>query len=383
MVFSSSAVWAATRSTGNLSDPNYIQTSFHSLDMLKKQMMWIFLGMVSLFVFYSIDYEFLTKRYKEICLVCLILLVLVLIPGIGIKANGAQRWLGYGPIRFQPSEFAKLAVIFFMSRYLYENKEHIRSFKKVFLPTALVMTVFLVLVVAERDFGTTVVILAICFSVWFMAGVPIRYLALSTVLSLPVLVGLVMMKSYRIDRILVFLNPGADPTNKGWQLNQSLITMGSGGTFGKGLGEGMQKYRFLSEAHTDFIFAMIGEEMGIVGTIATVIVFFALVAVCLWVAYRTLDFQGATLAGGIAMMIGIPAFIHMGVVTGLLPPKGLALPFVSYGGSAMLINLSAIGIVMNIARSTDKATAESNSFQRRRPKRKKQKVEATPIWVKG
>jgi cell division protein FtsW len=163
---------------------------------------------------------------------------------------------------------------------------------------------------------------------------------------------------------------------------QSLISVGSGGVWGKGLGEGLQKYRFLAEAHNDFIFAIIGEELGLAGTCATLLLFCALVGVCFWIAYRTIDFQGAVLASGLTMMIAIPTFVHMSVVLGVIPPTGLALPFISYGGSSMVVNLAAMGVLMNIARRVDKEAFERSRLRRGRRGRERHNLRPTPSWAK-
>ena len=385
MVYSSSAVNAAVNSNKNIVNKYEIQDqvfpSFHSPALMQKQAIWIGIGMLALFVLYSVNYEAITRHHRLILLTALTMLVLVLLVGSRIK--GAKRWIGLGPMNFQPSEFAKLAIVIYMSKFLFDNKERLDSFKHVFLPCVLVMGLVLSLVILEPDFGATVVLFVICLAIWFIGGMPLRYILLIFLSGIPPLVGLAVIAPYRLKRILAFLNPDADPLHSGWQINQSLISLGSGGISGKGMGLGMQKNGFLSESHNDYIFAIIGEELGLIGTVATLILFSAMILMFFWVAYRAIDYQGALLAGGLGSMIAIPALVHIGVCAGVLPPKGLSLPFISYGGSSMIVNLAAVGILMNIARSVDKQAAERTRLSRVRRKRAKTQNRPAPMWVQG
>ncbi|MBN1516419.1 cell division protein FtsW [Candidatus Sumerlaeota bacterium] len=365
MVYSSSAVWDATRSN-QLIQKQYqaedaVFTSFHSKSTSIKQLLWIALGVMVLCLFYSINYEWIASHYWLIYGLAIVFLILVLIPGIGVKVYGARRWLALGPLSFQPSEFAKLALIIFLSKYIFDRANQVNDPFKVFLPCLFFSTIIMALIVAERDFGAMAVVCALTMAMLFFGGVRLRYLAAPLPFLLVVLAILIILWPYRVERVFAVLDPLSN-----WHLKQSLISVGSGGIEGKGLGMGLQKYRFLAEAHTDFIFAMIGEELGLWGTILTLLIVCALVTWCLWVAYRTTDFQGALLASGISCMLGIPALLHIAVTIGLVPPKGLALPFVSYGGTSMLINMAAIGILMNVARNVDETTSKRAVVARRR-----------------
>ncbi|MFC1601574.1 putative lipid II flippase FtsW [Candidatus Sumerlaeota bacterium] len=385
MVYSSSAVWAAIGVNKQIAQKyevhDQVFPSFHSPLFVRKQAVWILLGLIALFGFYSINYEAVTRHHWLILGLAVVGLLAVL--ATGARINGARRWIQLGPLTLQPSEFAKLALVIFMSKFLHDNKDRLDSFKRVFAPCAAVSGVFMLLLMLEPDFGATVVVFAICLSIWFIAGVPFRYLSGLFAMGIPVLIVLALTSPYRLRRLLAFFMPDADPTGSGWQLNQALITMGSGGLFGKGLGLGMQKNCFLAESYNDFIFAIVGEELGLMGTLLTLTLFCILIGLLFWVAYRAIDYQGALLAGGIATMIAIPAFVHMGVAAGMLPPKGLSLPFVSYGGSAMLVNLAAIGILMNVARAVDKQTAERARLRRMRRRRENSKTRPAPMWVRG
>ena len=383
MVYSSSAVWDATN-THRAIEKQYqvrdqIFPSFHSTKTASKQVMWIILGMISLFIFYSLDYEAVTRHHWAILGLAIFLLVLVLF--VGKEINGAKRWINLGPMNFQPSEFAKLALVIFLSRFVYDNKDRLDDLKHFYLPCIGIVSLVLGLIVLERDFGATMVAFCVAFAILYMGRVPLKYLFVTGLAALPPFICLIIFFPYRMKRIFSFLWPDADPLGVGWQLNQSLISVGSGGIWGKGLGMGAQKYRFLSESHTDFIYAMIGEELGLIGTLFVLLIFCLLVGTCFRVAMKTQHFHAAMIAGGISSLIGIPALIHIGVDIGALPPKGLALPFISYGGTSMLVNLTSMGILMSIARNVDYKVAQETP-KRARAKKQKTKQQA-PIWVRA
>ena len=357
MVYSSSAATAAYQKRGLLKKKApellYQTTLFHDPAFLNKQIVWVALALGALFFFYHVDYVKLGRFSHLIMAVAVILLVMVLI--LGNKVNGAKRWLRIGSFTLQPSEFAKLALVIFMARFLSEHKDKMKSFLKGFLPVLAILSITLILVVREPDFGATVVIGAIVFIIWFIAGLRILHLSSLFIASVPCAVVAIIAEPYRLRRILAFLSPWSDPMGGGYQIIQAQVAVGSGGILGRGLGAGLQKYQFLSEAHTDFIFAIVGEEVGLVGSMFVVLMFVLLLMLGVTVALRATDYYTGLLASGIVTMICLSAAVNIWVVLGMLPPKGLALPFISYGGSSLLVNMAAIGILLNISKTTEEA----------------------------
>jgi cell division protein FtsW len=319
-------------------------TFFH----LKRQAMWASMGLVGLLICSRIDYSRWKRFAKPIMWASLVLLVLCYVPGVGKRVNGQSRWIGFGGFTLQPSEFAKLAMVIYMAKTLTEKRHLLRQFTAGFLPAALISGVFLLAIVMEEDLGATFVLSLIIWLMWYVAGMRLTHLMSLVVTALPAGSLFILSSRWRVQRMIAFFNPEGHLTDVGMQLDQSLIAIGSGGIFGRGLGEGLQKYYFLVEGHTDFIFANIGEELGLIGTLTVVMIFFVIVSIGTITALRMPDFFGSLLACGITLMIGIPALVNMAVVTGLLPTKGLPLPLVSYGGSQLLANMAAIGILMNI-----------------------------------
>lgn len=321
---------------------------------VKKQMAFAGFGLAGLLIACRIDY----RRYKEWALPVLglatALLALVLIPGIGAKVGGATRWIRLGSFSFQPGEFAKFAVILFVARQLDRKQRRIHTVAAGVLSQFLVpMPVFLLLL-AQPDFGTSVVIVLIIFSLIFLAGVPKRYLAVTLLAAGAVGAYLALGTPYRRERVLTFLDPWRDPGGKGFQILQSFVGLHNGSVFGVGLGSGKEKLFYLPEAHNDFIFSVIGEELGFLGILFVVAAFLLLIYRGLrigWNCQRLYqDRFGMLLASGITLALGLQAFINMAVVLGLLPTKGLTLPFISYGGSALLVDLFGVGILLSIAR---------------------------------
>ena len=324
----------------------------HDSAYLKRQMLWVALGLVSMVALMRMPIETI-ERWSPVALgVCLLLLLAVLLTPLGVTSKGARRWLNLGPASIQPSEFAKIAMVLFMARYLSLKRGDIRSWTRGFLPAVGIVGLFAVLIVLERDLGAVVIMGAVVLGMWCLARVRVTHLATLALVALPALVYLVFQHSYRINRILALLDPEKYALTTGYQLNQSLIAVGSGGLWGLGLGQSLQKHHFLSEAHTDFIFAIVCEEIGLVGAGSVVLLFLALAIVGFRVSYRSPDYFGGQVAAGLTLMIVTAAFINFMVVLGLAPTKGLALPFFTYGGSSMLASLMATGILLNIANYT-------------------------------
>jgi len=337
MVFSSSAVMAK-EVHGN---PNYF--SF-------KQLLAATLGLALMFLIMKVDY----RKYRKPILVFSILSVaigtLVLVYFLAPSAN-AHRWIQFPGISFQPSELAKIALVFFLAYFLEKQKGQVNNIQFTLAPIAVVAGLLAVLIVMEPDLGTVVAMMLTAAVLLFVAGLDVRWFAVSAVLSTPILYILIFSEKYkyRLGRITTFLHPSADPLGAGYHINQSLISVGSGGIFGLGYMEGKQKLFFLPEAHTDFIYAVIGEELGLIGTIAILVLF----SIFLWRGVRTAvkapDAFGFYLGLGITMMVAIQAFINMSVVLALMPTKGIPLPFLSYGGSSFVIMLASVGILLNIS----------------------------------
>lgn len=336
MVFSSSSIMAV-REHGD------------SLYFLKRQGLYALAGFILMAGLMHFNYLYLRKLAVPILLLCLFLLVLVLIPGIGAKIGGAKRWIRLFGFSLQPAEFAKLGLIIFMAHSLARKQDKMKSFKLGFLPYMVVLAVLLLLILLQPDLGSALTLCAVAMAMMFVAGTRPIYIVSLGILALPFLYFMVMNVDYRRRRILAFLNPWEDPSNTGFQIIQSWIAFGSGGAMGNGLGESKQKLFFLPEAHTDFIFSVVGEELGFAGVIIIAAMFLLLVLRGFKAATSAPDNFGSYLAFGMTLLIGIEAFVNMAVVMGLVPTKGLALPFLSYGGSSLMATLMAVGIILNVS----------------------------------
>ncbi len=313
-----------------------------------RQLLFVVLGLVGLMVSMKIDYHFYEQRtviYSLLILSLALLLFLFAAPGSG----GVQRWIRVGPANFQPSELAKLAVILFTSFYLVTRKEEFHSFTRGLLPYLTVVGSIVLLVLIEPDLGTAASIALTAIFLLFLGGLRYRYLLGLVLAAIPVLYFLVVRSPYRLDRFLAFLYPERDPYGIGYQIRQSLIAVGSGGWSGLGYAEGKQKLFFLPEPHTDFIYAVVGEELGLLGCITVVVLFGLFFWRAARISVRAESPFGTYLGLGIACMIVLQAFVNMSVVVSLLPTKGLPLPFVSVGGSSMIMTMTAVGILLNIS----------------------------------
>lgn len=316
----------------------------------QRQLVWLALGAVAFIVMSRIPYTFWRKMTKPIVFSSLFLLLIVLIPGVGIEAFGSRRWLGFGSWRFQPSEYAKIALVIFAAEFLTRKEKVMGSFKEIMYPLILTSCLFLALVVVEPDYDSTVVLVMIVGSIMLMAGIPMKFMGKIAAPVAILAAGVVFLEPYRRARIFSFLDPFKDKSNTGYQIVQSLIALGSGGKSGVGLGNGKAKWLFLPNAHTDFIFSIIGEEMGLVGTLLVVGLFAAFIFLGIRIVLSCHDRFAALMATGIIAWIGGQAIINLMAVIGLLPVSGITLPFVSFGGSSLLISLGAAGILANIAR---------------------------------
>lgn len=314
------------------------------------QLVWCSLGLVLCVTVASNDYQHLKKLAWPIFGLALLLLVLVLIPGIGLKVNGARRWFDFGGVRFQPSELAKIALIIALAWYGERCQRQMDTWKRGILIPGLIIGSMLALIFVEPDRGTTILLAAVAGAMLLIAGVKLTYI-IPPFLAAGVALGFSLFHDpVRARRIFSWMNLEESKTGTGYQAYQAMLALGSGGWTGLGLGNGRQKLGFLPEHRTDFIFAVIGEELGLIATMLVVLSFVAIVACGIFIAARARDKFGFLLGVGVTFLIGLQAFINIGVVTSALPNKGLPLPFISYGGSNMLAMLTCVGLLFSIAR---------------------------------
>lgn len=323
---------------------------------LKRQGIFTLLGFVAMFVGYRIDSRQWLRLRLPLMLLAMFLLALVLVPGVGTRVGGALRWLRLGVFGFQPGEFAKYAVVLFVAGQLFRKRDRIHTFGGGMLASYAWVLPVVGLLLLQPDFGTSVMIVLVVTLLMFLAGVPGKFLAIAGAGAVAAGAALVIAAPYRVARFMAFMNPWDDPQGKGFQILQSMLGFHHGQLTGLGLGNGKEKLFFLPEAHSDFIFAVLGEELGFIGVALVVAGFILFLYRGLTVARRLQtqehDMFGALLASGITLLMGLQALVNIAVVMGLLPTKGLPLPFISYGGSGMVINLFAVGVLLNLARST-------------------------------
>ncbi len=316
---------------------------------IKRQAFYAVLGVGVLFLGRAINYRVYQRLAYPFLFITLICLILVFVPGIGGKVRGAARWLKLGPLTLQPSEFAKLATALFLAYSLTKKQEKMKFFSIGFLPHMLVAGLFIVLVGLEPDFGTAITIAAIVFTMLFVGGTRLTHIFLSLGAGLGLAVIMVLRDPKKLGRVFSYLDPWKYGQDVGYQLKQSLLAIGSGGLFGLGPGQSRAKLFYLPDAHTDFILSILSEELGLIGFLVVLTLFAILVYRGLLLSFRAPDSFGSYLALGLTLLIGLPAVINMGVVSGIFPTKGLSLPFLSYGGSSLLANLLAVGILLNIS----------------------------------
>ena len=321
-----------------------------SLLFFRKHLFSIGLGTVVAVLASRLSSETYRRAAYPLLLTVLVALVVVLVPGIGLARGGARRWLHLGPLSIQPSELAKFAVVLFLARSIVKKGDRLGTFRLGVVPHYLVVGMVAGLVLLEPDFGTAALCAGILVIMLFVGGVPARLLALPAVAALPGLVWIVWRAPYRAARIVAFLYPDRDPLGVNFQLKQSFIAFGSGGLWGVGLGESRQKMFYLPEAHTDFLFSVIGEELGLAGALVVLALFAVVGARGFRIALRHSDPFGSLLAFGVTLSLVLQGVVNAGVVLGCLPTKGLALPFLSYGGSAMIAALAQVGVLVALSR---------------------------------
>jgi len=339
MIYSASYVWA---------DFTYNDAYY----FVKRQLFFVSLGCLLLGTIVFIPYQFWRKYSLTILIICFILLTIVLIPGVGIIRGGARSWIGVGAFSIQPAEFMKLGIIIYLAAILSHKQMKITSFFKGFLPLTLLIFFVFGLIMLQPDFGTGLVIVITCMLILFIAGAKLSHLFSLMIVGLIGFAFLIISAPYRLKRITAFLNPWEDPLGDGFQMIQSLYAIGPGGLIGSGLGNSLQKYFYLPEPQTDFIFSIIAEEVGFIGATVVLILFLLICWRGIVIALQTTDRFAAHLAFGITGMLLIQVAINISVVIGLIPVTGITLPFISYGGSSLLLNLGAIGILLNISKYT-------------------------------
>lgn len=354
MLFSTSALYAKDR----YGDQRYL---------LKRQLVWMLVGGVGCVMAASVPYPKLRGVCTGVLVVAGVMLALVLIPHIGLRVGGSRRWLGLGPMRFQPSELAKVALVVWLAHWLAKEKRRLDKFGRGFAVPMGVVGVVLLLMLAEPDFGSTALMASVSFAMMFVAGVRLRFLIPTILGGLAGFATLVMHNPTRAARLMAFMDLDKYKEGAGYQVWQAILAFGSGGFNGLGLGNSLQKMFYLPEAHTDFIFPIIGEELGLVGTLAILLAFALLVACAVVISMRASDLFGQYLGMGIAVLLAMQALINVGVVTAWLPTKGLPLPFISFGGSNLVLNMVAVGLLLSIFRHgvAETENEEQEFFARR------------------
>lgn len=344
------------------SAPSSLSTTGNSYTYVSKQAMFAIAGIAAMLFISKIDYRKYKKYYKIAYWVAIALLLSVELPGLGVSVNGAKRWITVFGTRFQPSEIAKILLIFYYAGYLTDNKNNLKSFKEGCIPALirLIPPIFLLYIIQDH-LSAIIIIIIVTGIMMIMSGIKFRHLlaiggsaGAALIAGMLYLANVAQKGSFRIARITSFLNPFADKTGDGWQVVQGLYAIGSGGLFGVGLGQSKQKYLYIPEPHNDFIFAVIAEELGFIGCLLVIGLFIAFIWRGTLTAMKAQDSFGSLLAVGLTSLVGIQAIMNIAVVTSSMPVTGISLPFFSYGGTALLILLCSMGVLLNISRSNSK-----------------------------
>ncbi len=338
MIYSASFVWAEYK----FQDP---------FKFVKMQGIFFGIGLFLLYTLSKIDYHIYYKYANIILIICAILLILVLIPGIGSVRNGSRSWFGIGSLGIQPSEFAKIGLIIYVSKYLTNNNRIMKSVIHGVLPVLGVIGFFFLVIMLEPDFGTSMVIVLTLVVLIFISGVKISFFVKIGLAGLLGIVGIIIAAPYRMKRIVSFLNPWSDPLGSGYQILQSLYAIGPGSLLGQGFLKSRQKYFYLPEPQTDFIFSIISEELGFLGVLIVTLAFLIIFYRGIYISLKSSDLFGKYLAFGLSFGLIIQASLNLMVVVGLIPVTGVTLPFLSYGGSSLLVSMASIGILLNISKN--------------------------------
>lgn len=338
MIYSASYVWAEYK----FNNP---------FKFVINQGVFFIIGVIFMMIISKIDYKIYYHKSNLFFIVCLILLILVIIPGVGSVRNGSRSWFGIGSFGIQPSEFTKLSLIIFTSKYLVNNERVIGNFRKGVLPILGILFLVFGLIMLQPDFGTGMIIVMSVIGLLFVGGVDFKFFLKLGVVGLFGIVGLIVIAPYRLKRIISFINPWSDPLGAGFQIIQSLYAIGPGGLFGYGFLNSRQKHFYLPEPQTDFIFSIISEEFGFMGILIVSILFLTIIYTGFKISRNSNNLFGKYLSFGITFQIAFQAILNLMVVVGLIPVTGVTLPFLSYGGSSLLITLCSIGVLLNISRS--------------------------------
>ncbi len=337
MIYSSSNIWAEYKFND-------------AFKYLKMQGLFLIVGIVLMIIISKIPYKYYLDKANIILVICFVLLILVLIPGIGKIRNGSRSWFGVGGLGIQPSEFMKLALIIFISKYLHKNERNNISIKKDILPILFITLLTFGLIMLQPDFGTGVIIVMSIIGILFISGLKMRFFIIAGIFGAVGAVVLILIAPYRFERILSFINPWVDPLGTGFQAIQSLFAIGPGGLLGLGLGNSIQKHFYLPEPQTDFIFAIISEELGFLGVLIVSALFLTIIYRGMKISLNAKDLFSKYLSFGITFSLAFQALLNLMVVVSLIPITGVTLPFLSYGGSSLLITLCSMGILLNISR---------------------------------
>lgn len=352
MVLSASSIFAHT---GIYTSRGCDYCHGDELFFVKRQIMFAGVGIIGMLFAMNMPFAFYKRNFLLICFVCLFLLVIVLIPGIGKNANGANSWIPLGSFNLQPSEFAKIGLAIYLAAIISKKGNRFLSFKTGLIPALVVIAVFFVLIAVEPDIGGAAILLGTAGVVLICGGANLVHLFMLTVPPFIVFfVGYIMTKGHALNRLLSYMDPWSDPLKKGYQLTQSFMAIARGGLNGTGYGKGIQKYLYLPEAHTDFIFSVIAEEFGFIGTSLFLLVFLSFILRSVHICLRSKDMFSSLVGIGVISMIGIQAVINIGGATGTLPLSGVPLPFISYGGSSLLVCMIGTGILLNISREVNR-----------------------------
>ena len=335
MIYSSSTIWAEYK----FNDP---------YKFLKTQGIFLIIGYILIYIISNIPYQTYLKYSNTILISCIILLILVLIPGIGTVRNGSRSWFGIGSLGIQPSEFAKLGIIIFTSKYLTNNK--MKDIKTSVLPILSIVLLIFGLIMLQPDFGTGIIIVMTIIVLLYISGVKMNFFIKLGILGLSGIITLIIMAPYRLKRIISFINPWADPLGSGFQIIQSLLAIWPSGLLGAGLGNSVQKHFYLPEPQTDFIFSIISEELGFMGVIIVTTLFITIIYRGLKTSMKQVDNFSKYLSFGLTFSLAFQAILNLMVVVGLIPVTGVTLPFLSYGGSSLLVSMINIGILLNISK---------------------------------
>ena len=340
MIYSASSIWAMYK----FSD---------AFKYVKQQGLFILVGIILVFVIRKIDYRIYYKNATKIFFSCIVLLILVLIPGIGSVRNGSRSWFGIGSFGIQPSEFAKVGLIILTSKYLSKSNKFVKDIKRGVIPILSVLFLVFGLIMLQPDFGTGMIIVVSILAMLFIAGVNMKFFIGLGLIGVIGIIILIVIAPYRMDRITSFIDPWSDPLGTGFQIIQSLYAIGPGGLLGMGFLKSRQKQFYLPEPQTDFIFSIISEEFGVLGVVIISSLFILLLLFGIKIALNTKDNFAKLLSFGLIFQMLIQAVMNLMVVIGLIPVTGVTLPFLSYGGSSLLVSMVAIGIIMNISKNSN------------------------------